>query len=149
MAGSNSILASASRAILSPVHQQLVYARYLPIIGCVVYESKADPPLATADFTKRLLMHALVATTLLVGSLGIGVFGYCYFEGLSVLDAFLNAAMLLGGMGPVNAPVTSGGKAFAGLYALYAGLVFIVSAGLIFTPIVHRILHKFHWSDET
>jgi hypothetical protein len=53
--------------------------------------------------------------------------------------------MLLGGMGPVNSPVTEGGKLFAGFYALYAGLGFIVSAGLIFTPVLHRVLHKFHW----
>jgi hypothetical protein len=56
--------------------------------------------------------------------------------------------MLLGGMGPVNAPATPGGKLFAGLYALYAGLVFIVTAALIFTPILHRMLHKFHWSAK-
>lgn len=59
-----------------------------------------------------------------------------------------NAPMLLGGMGPVNAPVTDGGKLFAGVYALYAGLVFIIVAGLILAPIVHRIMHKFHWSHD-
>lgn len=64
---------------------------------------------------------------------------------LSPLDAFLNSAMLLGGMGPVNAPVTDSGIFFAGMYALYAGLVFIVTAALVFTPVVHRLLHKFHW----
>jgi len=113
-----------------------------------MYEAKTETPLATAGFTKRLLLHALVVLVLLTVSLGIGMVGYCYFEGLSVLDAFLNSTMLLGGMGPVNAPVTSGGKLFAGLYALYAGLVFIVSAALIFAPVVHRVLHKFHWSEE-
>jgi hypothetical protein len=53
--------------------------------------------------------------------------------------------MLMGGMGPVDAPLTDGGKVFAGLYALYAGLVFLVAAGLLFAPIVHRVMHKFHW----
>ena len=62
-------------------------------------------------------------------------------------DAFLNAAMLMGGMGPVDAPRTDGGKLFAGVYALYAGLVFLVGAGLIFAPVVHRVLHKFHWEQ--
>ena len=56
--------------------------------------------------------------------------------------------MLLGGMGPVNAPQTQAGKFFAGCYALYAGLVFIVTAALILTPVVHRVLHKFHWDGE-
>jgi hypothetical protein len=89
-----------------------------------------------------------MALGLLAGSLAIGMLGYKEFEGLAAVDAFLNAAMLLGGMGPVNAPVTTAGKLFAGFYALYAGLVFIVTAALIFTPIVHRVLHKFHWDSN-
>jgi hypothetical protein len=113
-----------------------------------MYESKSVPPLSRAHFTKRLLLHALIAFLLLVGSLGVGILGYRSFEGLSVLDAFLNSAMLLGGMGPVDAPCTAGGKLFAGFYALYAGLVFIVSAALIFTPIAHRVLHKLHWDTK-
>jgi hypothetical protein len=74
--------------------------------------------------------------------------GYQYFEQLSWRSAFLNSAMLLGGMGPVDAPHTDGGKLFAGLYALYAGLVFIVVAGLILVPLVHRVMYKFHWADD-
>ena len=77
----------------------------------------------------------------------MGMAGYEYFERLPSRDAFLNAAMLLGGMGPVDAPRTDGGKLFAGMYALYAGLVFLVAAGLIFAPIVHRIMHTFHWEE--
>jgi hypothetical protein len=60
-------------------------------------------------------------------------------------DAFLNAAMLLGGMRPVHSPATRGGKVFAALYPLYAGLVFLVAAALLFTPIFHQVLHRFHW----
>lgn len=111
-----------------------------------MYESHRQTPLPRADFVRRLLLHAGFALGLLLVSLAVGVAGYCGFEHLPVLDAFLNAAMLLGGMGPVNAPVTAAGKLFAGLYALYAGLVFIVTAALVFTPIVHRVLHKFHWN---
>jgi hypothetical protein len=113
-----------------------------------MYESRTEAPLPKAGFVKRLLLHLGAALALLVLSLGVGILGYMHLERLSALDAFLNAAMLLGGMGPVNAPVTSGGKLFAGLYALYAGLVFIVSAALVFTPIVHRVLHKFHWTTQ-
>jgi hypothetical protein len=76
------------------------------------------------------------------------MWGYAHFENLPLLDGFLNSAMLLGGMGPVNNPVTPGGKLFAGLYALYAGLVFIMSAAMIFTPIVHRVMHRFHWTEK-
>ena len=56
--------------------------------------------------------------------------------------------MLLGGMGPVNPPLTNGGKLFAGFYALYAGLLFVLSAAIVFTPVIHRVLHKFHWEVE-
>ncbi|HPU54569.1 MAG TPA: hypothetical protein PK359_23635, partial [Burkholderiaceae bacterium] len=70
------------------------------------------------------------------------------FEGLRWRDAFLNAAMLLGGMGPVDAPRTDGGKVFAGLYALYAGLVFLVAVSLVLTPILHRLMHRFHWGQD-
>lgn len=109
-----------------------------------MYESKSQAPIAKASFAKRLAFHLALAIGLLAVSLMVGMLGYSQYEGLSALDAFLNAAMLLGGMGPVNAPVTSAGKLFAGLYALYAGLVFIVTAALVLTPIVHRVLHKFH-----
>ena len=113
-----------------------------------MYESKSQHPLPSAKFAKRLILHLSIALGMVTFSLGIGIVGYCYFEQFSLIDAFLNSAMLLGGMGPVNPPITSEGKLFAGLYALYAGLVFIVTAALIFTPIAHRILHKFHWNVE-
>lgn len=97
---------------------------------------------------QRLLAHLAVALGLLALSLVIGMAGYVRFEQLSWADAFLNAAMLLGGMGPVNPPLTTAGKLFAGLYALYAGLVFIVTAALLFTPILHRLMHHFHWDEK-
>ena len=84
---------------------------------------------------------------LLLVSVLLGMIGYRYLEDLAWRDAFLNCAMLLGGMGPVDMPKTDGGKLFAGLYALYAGLVFILVLGLIFAPMLHRLLHKFHWDE--
>ena len=113
-----------------------------------MYESKKQRPLAHRHFLTRVLLHGALATALLLISLGIGMLGYATFDQLPWLDGFLNSAMLLGGMGPVNPPMTAAGKLFAGLYALYAGLVFIVSAALIFTPVVHRVLYKFHWDSE-
>jgi hypothetical protein len=77
-------------------------------------------------------------------SLAIGMLGYHYFEQLAWLDSFLNAAMLLGGMGPIEQPATSAGKLFAGMYALYCGLAVIVVASVIFAPVVHRVFHRFH-----
>ena len=73
---------------------------------------------------------------------------YMYFEKLALIDAFLNAAMLLGGMGPVDLPKTAGGKVFAGLYALYSGLVFLVVVGISLAPLAHRMLHRLHLEDD-
>jgi hypothetical protein len=112
-----------------------------------MYEHKAQPLIPRRRFVRRVLLHAVAATAILLISLFVGIAGYEYFEHFVWRDAFLNAAMLMGGMGPVDAPKTDGGKVFAGLYALYAGLVFLVTAGLIFAPVVHRLMHKFHWQQ--
>ena len=113
-----------------------------------MYESKHQAPLSRAKFAQRLLGHLLAALGLLAGSLAFGMHGYVVFEHLPWIDAFLNSSMLLGGMGPVNMPQTAAGKLFAGLYALYAGLAFIVTAVLLLTPILHRLLHMFHWNEK-
>jgi hypothetical protein len=114
-----------------------------------MYESKSHPPIPRRQFVGRVLRHVAAAFALLLVSLGLGMAGYKHFEPhLSWLDAFLNSAMLLGGMGPVNDPESDGGKLFAGLYALYAGLAFLIGAGVIFTPVLHRVMHKFHWEQD-
>jgi uncharacterized membrane protein YphA (DoxX/SURF4 family) len=113
-----------------------------------MYEPKSDPPLLRKFFARRMCQHALIAIGLVAFSIALGMAGYSVFENLSPLDSFLNTAMLLGGMGPVNPPVTDAGKLFAGLFALYAGLVFIVTAALLFTPLLHRLMHHFHWDDK-
>jgi hypothetical protein len=98
---------------------------------------------------RRLAAHLAVSIGIVAVSLLVGMAGYWHFEKLAWRDAFLNSAMLLGGMGPVDAPKTPGGKVFAGLYALYCGLVFLVAAGVIFVPLLHRLLHHFHWVDDS
>ena len=113
-----------------------------------MYESKAHPPISRSRFIRRVLLHAAAALALMLVSLMLGMAGYQYFEQLPWRDAFLNAAMLMGGMGPVDAPRTDGGKLFAGLYALYAGSILLVAAVLVVTPVVHRVLHKFHWEQD-
>jgi hypothetical protein len=113
-----------------------------------MYEQKSKSPLTKNHFARRMVKHIAVAVAMLAVSLAIGMTGYAYFEHLSWLDAFLNSAMLIGGMGPIDPPHTTGGKFFAGCYALYAGLVFVVTVSLIVTPILHRLLHTFHWEDD-
>ena len=71
-----------------------------------------------------------------------------HYEQLSRVDAFLNASMLLGGMGPVTTPKTEGGKVFAGIYGLYCGAIFLLVASFVLAPVAHRILHKFHIAEE-
>jgi hypothetical protein len=110
-----------------------------------MYESRRERPLPPRAFARRLAKHFLATTALIGLSLAVGLAGYHHFEHLGWRDAFLNAAMLLGGMGPVNAPHSDAGKLFAGVYALFAGLVFIVAAGVLLAPALHRLFHTLHW----
>ena len=114
----------------------------------IAYEKQGSPPISTRKFIGRVIRHFLFVLFLLAISLAGGMAGYEYYEGLAWRDAFLNSAMLLGGMGPVNAPVTNGGKVFAGAYALYAGLLFLLILAVMIAPLVHRIMHRFHWEEE-
>lgn len=113
-----------------------------------MYEHHTVPPLSRPEFFRRMLLHFAVATSLIAGSLGMGMAGYHVFEHLSWLDSFVNASMLLGGMGPVNTLQTRGGRIFAGCYALYSGLVFLVAVAILLAPVFHRIMHKLHWEEE-
>ena len=108
------------------------------------FEHRAERVIPPRQFLLRLARSGAIALALIAVSLLIGMAGYHHFEGLGWLDAFLNASMLLGGMGPVDSPMTDGGKLFAGLYALYCGLAVIFAAGVILAPVAHRILHRFH-----
>jgi hypothetical protein len=112
-----------------------------------MYEPRNHPPLSGRHFARRLAGHVAIACSIVASSLLIGMAGYEHYEQLPWRDAFMNSAMLLGGMGPVDAPQTPGGKVFAGFYALYAGLIFLVVAALLVAPVFHRLLHKLHWDE--
>ena len=99
-------------------------------------------------FLRRLAKYALISLGLVFASLVIGMAGYHVFEGYSWVDSFLNAAMLMGGMGPVGVLHTDAGKVFAGTYALYCGLIELVAIGIFAAPILHRFLHHFHLESE-
>jgi hypothetical protein len=113
------------------------------------YEHHSQPLLPRPLFLRRLLNHGLVAFAFLAISLGIGVLGYHITEGLPWMDSLLNASMILGGMGPVDQLRTEGGKLFASIYALYAGMAFLATAGILVAPIAHRLLHSLHLEDES
>ena len=110
-----------------------------------MYEPRLAPPLSGRLFARRFLLHFAASQLLVVFSLAVGMAGYMYFEHLPWRDAFVNTAMLLGGMGPIDPLRTDGGKVFAGLFALYAGLLFPVWPGRYSRAIVHCIPHRFHW----
>ena len=112
------------------------------------YENREEKLITKAAFIGRLL-HSVFVVCLFIGvSLGAGMIGYRSLEGMSWTDSFLNASMILGGMGPVDPMKTDAGKIFAGIYALFSGLAFLVMAGFLFGPIAHRILHSFHYDAD-
>jgi hypothetical protein len=112
------------------------------------YEAKHEPVLPRRAFVRRLARNALSALFLAGVSLFGGMLGYHGLEGMSWIDAFVNASMILSGMGPVSPLQSWGGKLFAGLYALYSGLMLIFITGIILAPIAHRVLHRFHVESE-
>jgi len=114
-----------------------------------MYEHRKAPLLPWPEFLARVARHAGIGVAVLVVALGIGMFGYHYFESMSWIDAFANASMILSGMGPFGPLQTDSGKLFAGLYALFSGLAFITTAGIILAPVAHRLMHKFHLESHS
>lgn len=109
-----------------------------------MYEHWAQRLISVAEFRKRVVRHAMLAFTVMLGSLAFGVLGYHYIAGLKWIDALLNASMILTGMGPVDEMKTTGAKLFASCYALFSGVVFLGIASVLVAPFAHRLLHKFH-----
>ena len=113
-----------------------------------MYEHHKQPLAKRSVFVRRLALNAILGTALLLFSLGIGMIGYHFLEGLSWIDSLLNASMILGGMGPVNPLRTVAGKIFASFYALYSGVVLLASVAVLAAPIFHRFLHRFHLAED-
>jgi hypothetical protein len=111
-------------------------------------EHKTKPLIPRAAFMARLGLYIGIAFGIVCGSLAIGVIGYRLLEGFSWIDSLLNASMILGGMGPVHQLHTNAGRLFASFYALYSGIVFLVTAGFVIAPLLHRFLHHFHLKNE-
>lgn len=113
-----------------------------------MFEHHKQPLASQSEFAQRILRFSLFAAGMILFSLGIGILGYHTLESLSWIDSLLNAAMILGGMGPVNPLQTNSGKIFASFYTLYSGIVLLASVGILITPIFHRFLHRFHLELE-
>ena len=112
------------------------------------FEGRHDRPLSRAQFMRRMARHVGLSTILVTGSLVLGVLGYTTFGHLSPIDALLNSAMLLGGMGPVGPIEGTAAKLFATAFALYSGLIFLLVAAILLAPVFHRVLHYFHWKAD-
>lgn len=113
-----------------------------------MYEKPQEPLVSYATFIIRLIRSMAFGLFIIAVALYLGMLGYHFFESMSWVDAFANAAMILSGMGPLVPLTTTGGKLFAGCYALFSGLAFILIIGIIFSPIVHRFFHKFHVNNK-
>lgn len=109
-----------------------------------MFEKRHEPLASTSKFLVRLARNIILGLLLIAIAEYIGMTGYHYFENMSWIDAFVNAAMILSGMGPLSPLATNAGKIFAGFYALFSGLAFIFVIGIILAPILHRFFHKFH-----
>lgn len=107
-------------------------------------EKKHERVLPTGQFAWRVARFVGIAVLVIVFALGLGIAGYHWIAGFSLTDSLLNASMILAGMGEVNELHGRAAKLFASAYALFSGVVFITVAGVLFTPLVHRILHLFH-----
>lgn len=110
----------------------------------MLYEHQSEPLLPWGKFVRRFLVHFGYAFLFILLSLFIGMTGYHFFEGFGLVDSFLDASMILAGMGPVGQLKTTGGKIFAGCYAIYSGIAFLSTVAVIFSPVVHRFLHSIH-----
>lgn len=118
------------------------------MLPLITFEHRSRPVLSRPAFLRRMAMSGVVGGSLVVISLLGGMAGYHFLLNLSWLDSFVNAAMILSGMGPIANPHTDAGKLFAGSYALYSGLVVVLASGVIFAPLFHRIIHKFHAEQD-
>jgi|ERR1035437_9312881 hypothetical protein len=114
----------------------------------IKYEHKSKPLLSKKKYYKRLINNILLSVLFLLLSLAIGIGGYMYFGKLSFVDSVLNASMILGGMGPVDILHSDSAKYFASFYALYSGITLISSVGIIFSPIIHRMMHRLNLETD-
>ncbi len=113
-----------------------------------MYEHHSSKLATAGEFKKRLVKTGILSLCIFLFSLFTGVAGYHYIAGLNWVDSFLNASMILGGMGPVDVLKTDSAKIFAGVYSLFSGVAFLSAMAIFMTPILHRFLHKFHLDPE-
>lgn len=116
--------------------------------GWWMYERRADDLAPRSIFIKRILGSLGVALGVIAVALSLGIAGYHFIAGFNWIDSFLEASMILGGMGPVNELHDDVSKIFASVYALFSGLIVIALMGIMLSPVAHRVMHKFHVDEK-
>ena len=114
----------------------------------LAFERRGEQLAPRSIFVKRIIASLLGALALIAVALMIGIAGYHFIAGFNWVDSLLEASMILGGMGPVNQLPTDTAKVFASVYALFSGLILIALMGIILSPVVHRVMHKFHVDEK-
>ena len=117
-------------------------------LGAIRFENRGQPVISRRKFIARMFIAIGLWMILTIVGLAIGIAGYARFEGMSFVDAYVNAAMILSGMGPLGELKTTAGKVFAGSYAIFSGLVIVIATGFVLAPIFHRVLHRFHVENK-
>jgi hypothetical protein len=120
----------------------------MPSRGITSFERRRQRLLSRRRFAGRMLKAIALWCMLAVVGLAVGMAGYGGFEGMSLTDSYVNAAMILSGMGPMGELKTTAGKIFAGSYAIFSGLLLIIATGFVLAPIFHRVLHHFHVESQ-
>jgi len=113
-----------------------------------MFEPKTEALLPLPKFARRVALSLALAGAVLAVGLSLGVLGYHFIAGFAWIDALLEASMILTGMGPVGVLASNAAKIFSTLYALFSGVVFLSVMAITITPVLHRLLHKFHADDE-
>ena len=114
----------------------------------MLYEHRSKRPLSRPAFLRRMLRHLAAAGCVLVLSLAVGMLGFEHYQAMDWPSAFMNASLFLGGLGPLEDPETTAGRVFVGIFSLYSGLVFVLAVAIIAAPLLHRLLHIFHWDEK-
>ena len=118
--------------------------RARPGRGLFSFETLRQPLVSRRVFIVGMAWSVTIWFAIMLFGLAVGMAGYAGFEGMNLVDAYLNAAMILSGMGPVSELQTQAGKIFAGTYAIFSGLIIVLATGVVLAPIIHHVLHAFH-----
>ena len=113
-----------------------------------MYENKREPLIDRSEFGRRMLVHVLMASTLIALTIAVGIAGHIYFDNMKLVSALVASVTLASGLGLSIFPETTSGQLFASLYGILSGYIYVATSSILIAPILHRILHKFHLDEQ-